>query len=80
MKDLKIKIADLVKRYESGEISGDASRFIALQEAHAKALEAVGIKKENDQWWKDIDKFFLRLNPNIEYADKPVPFNAGVWR
>ena len=83
MKDLKIKIGDLVKQYESGEISSDAEasqQYAVLEEAHAKALQAIGIKKENDQWWKNIDDSFLRLNPNIEYADEPIPFNAGVWR
>jgi len=82
MQDYKSKMEIFVAEYESGNLSGNEGKlkYAELEKAHAESIKSLGIDKLPTDWWDNVNILHDRLNPFIEYADNPVPFNAGVWR
>ena len=80
---LSLKMDEFTNNYmdEKGNwLSGAGVKYEEILSWKTEAIKAAGIQKLPDDWWNKIDELADILNPNIEYADEPVPFNAGVFR
>ena len=80
---LSLKMDEFTNNFmdEKGNwLSGAGVKYEEILSWKTEAIKAAGIQKLPDDWWNKIDELADILNPNIEYADEPVPFNAGVFR